>query len=112
MTITGPSPSTTLAVPRALTKTYSSGSTRVEALRGVDVGFRAGRFTAIMGPSGSGKSTLMRCLASLDSATSGTIVIGGREITALDDNELTRLRRDCLGFVIRSFNLVPTLTAE
>ncbi|MFB0833155.1 ABC transporter ATP-binding protein [Arthrobacter halodurans] len=113
MTITQHPSTRTLAVAAAgLTKTYGSGGTRVEALRGVDVGFEAGRFTAIMGPSGSGKSTLMHCLAGLDTATAGSIRVGGREITTLDDNELTRLRRDQIGFVFQSFNLVPTLTAE
>jgi putative ABC transport system ATP-binding protein len=112
-TTTTETPLSTLAVAATgLTKTYGSGDTRVEALRGVDVGFERGRFTAIMGPSGSGKSTLMHCLAGLDTATSGSIHIGGREITGLSDDALTRLRRDQIGFVFQSFNLVPTLTAE
>ncbi|MEE1620774.1 ABC transporter ATP-binding protein [Zafaria sp. Z1313] len=114
MTITDTSlPTSTAAVAaRGLTKHYGSGDTRVEALRGVDVAFERGRFTAIMGPSGSGKSTLMHCLAGLDTATSGEILIAGQDITRLDDNQLTRLRRDTIGFVFQSFNLVPTLTAE
>ena len=97
---------------RALTRSYGKGDAQVHALRGVDVDFEAGRFTAIMGPSGSGKSTLMHCLAGLDTPTSGSVSIGGTEITGLDDTALTRLRRDRVGFVFQSFNLVPTLTAE
>lgn len=113
MTITSEQHTGTLAVAASgLTKAYGSGSTRVEALRGVDVEFGAGRFTAIMGPSGSGKSTLMHCLAGLDSPSAGSIRIGGQEITGLDDNRLTRLRREKIGFVFQSFNLVPTLNAE
>jgi putative ABC transport system ATP-binding protein len=78
----------------------------------VDVEIGQGQFTAIMGPSGSGKSTLMHCLAGLDTATSGRIWIGDTEITALGEKQLTRLRRDQIGFVFQSFNLLPTLTAE
>ena len=80
--------------------------------RGVSVGFERGRFSAIMGPSGSGKSTLMHILAGLDRPTSGTVTLDGDEITGLDDAELTRLRRDKLGFVFQFFNLIPVLTAE
>ncbi len=97
---------------RGLTKVYGTGATQVEALAGVDIDFPVGRFTAIMGPSGSGKSTLMHCLAGLDSATSGQIVIGDVDITGLQDTELTRLRRDKVGFIFQAFNLVPTLTTE
>ncbi|MGW9550724.1 ABC transporter ATP-binding protein [Citricoccus zhacaiensis] len=97
---------------RGLVKTYGKGEAVVHALAGVDVDFSEGRFTAIMGPSGSGKSTLMHCLAGLDTADSGSIVLGGQEITGLNDTELTRLRRDRIGFVFQAFNLVPTLTAE
>jgi putative ABC transport system ATP-binding protein len=97
---------------RGLVKTYGRGEAAVHALAGVDVDFAAGAFTAIMGPSGSGKSTLMHCLAGLDTADSGTIVLGGQQITGLNDTELTRLRRDRIGFVFQAFNLVPTLTAE
>ena len=112
-----PSSSTTTttapaASARALTKTYGRGDAEVHALRGVDVDFAAGAFTAIMGPSGSGKSTLMHCLAGLDTPTSGSVVLGGTEITGLGDTALTRLRRDRVGFVFQAFNLVPTLTAE
>ncbi len=108
----GPGSTTTAAAAQALNKTYGKGDTAVHALRGVDVSFETGTFTAIMGPSGSGKSTLMHCLAGLDSADSGRIWIGGTEITGLNDAEITRLRRDSVGFVFQSFNLVPTLTAE
>lgn len=97
---------------RGLVKTYGRGEAAVRALAGVDVDFAAGRFTAIMGPSGSGKSTLMHCLAGLDTADAGRIVLGGQEITGLGDAALTRLRRDRIGFVFQAFNLVPTLTAE
>ena len=96
---------------RALTKVYGRGAAAVHALDGVDVDFAAGAFTAIMGPSGSGKSTLMHVLAGLDQATSGTARLGDTEITALGDDELTRLRRNRVGFVFQSFNLLPTLTA-
>jgi putative ABC transport system ATP-binding protein len=84
----------------------------VVALRSVDVEFAAGQFTAIMGPSGSGKSTLMHCMAGLDSATSGRVYIGDADLTTMKDNDLTRLRRERMGFVFQAFNLVPTLTAE
>lgn len=97
---------------RGLTKTYGSGDTAVHALRGVDVDFGAGMFTAIMGPSGSGKSTLMHCLAGLDTATAGTVEVGGTEITTLGDRALTELRRDRIGFVFQAFNLLPVLSAE
>jgi putative ABC transport system ATP-binding protein len=99
------------AVASNLTKVYGQGDTRVTALNDVSVSFERGRLTAIMGPSGSGKSTLMHCLAGLDSITSGRVWIGETEITGLDDRALTRLRRDAVGFVFQSFNLVPTLTA-
>jgi putative ABC transport system ATP-binding protein len=95
-----------------VTKRYGSGEAAVEALAGVSTGFERGRFTAIMGPSGSGKSTLMHILAGLDTPTSGTVRLDGEEITALDEAELTRLRREKLGFVFQFFNLLPVLTAE
>ena len=91
---------------------YGEGDAAVDALAGVTVGFERGRFSAIMGPSGSGKSTLMHILAGLDRPTSGTVTLDGEEITGLDDAELTRLRRDKLGFVFQFFNLIPVLTAE
>ncbi|WP_040791956.1 ABC transporter ATP-binding protein [Nocardia paucivorans] len=94
-----------------LTKIYGSGDTRVVALDAVSIEFACGEFTAIMGPSGSGKSTLMHCLAGLDSADSGTVHIGGTELTELTDKQMTALRRDRVGFVFQAFNLVPTLTA-
>ena len=95
-----------------LTKTYGSGQARVVALDDVTLDLYAGEFTAVMGPSGSGKSTLMHCCAALDKPTSGSVTIGDTEISRLKDKELTRLRRDQVGFVFQSFNLVPTLTAE
>jgi putative ABC transport system ATP-binding protein len=92
-------------------KTYGKGSTEVRALDGVTVTFQAGAFTAIMGPSGSGKSTLLHCIAGLDTLTSGSAFIGDQDLSTLDDHDLTILRRDRIGFVFQSFNLVPTLTA-
>ncbi|KAB2352210.1 ABC transporter ATP-binding protein [Actinomadura rudentiformis] len=93
-------------------KTYGAGDGAVAALRGVSAEFARGQFTAIMGPSGSGKSTFLHCLAGLDVVTSGTIVIGDVDITGLSRTRLTELRRDRLGFVFQSFNLLPMLTAE
>ncbi|GAA1002298.1 ABC transporter ATP-binding protein [Nocardiopsis tropica] len=101
-----------VVVARGLTKTYDTGDSKVHALAGVDVEFHRGAFTAIMGPSGSGKSTLMHCLAGLDVATSGTVHLGRTQITGLRDAELTLLRRDRIGFIFQSFNLLPMLTAE
>lgn len=103
--------STIAAGAENLVKRYGSGDTAVEALRGVTISFRAGEFTAIMGPSGSGKSTLMHCLAGLDVASGGRVHIGDVDLTALSDKNMTMLRRDRIGFVFQSFNLVPTLTA-
>jgi putative ABC transport system ATP-binding protein len=94
-----------------LWKVYGDGDARVVALRDVSASFARGRFTAIMGPSGSGKSTLMHCLAGLDTATRGTVHIGGTEVSGLRDKALTRLRRDRVGFIFQQFNLLPTLTA-
>ncbi len=94
-----------------LVKVYGSGPTAVRAVDDVSVEFNAGSFTAIMGPSGSGKSTLMHCLAGLDSVTGGHIIIGETDITVLKDRQLTELRRDKVGFIFQSFNLLPTLTA-
>jgi putative ABC transport system ATP-binding protein len=95
-----------------VSRRYGDGEAAVDALVDVSTGFQRGRFTAIMGPSGSGKSTLMHILAGLDKPTAGTVVLDGQEITSLDDGELTKLRRDKLGFVFQFFNLLPVLTAE
>ncbi|MGP3948017.1 ABC transporter ATP-binding protein [Streptomyces sp. 7N604] len=95
----------------ALTKAYGSGETAVLALDAVDVAIARGRFTAVMGPSGSGKSTLMHCLAGLDTVSAGQVWLGETEITGLNERELTRLRRDRVGFMFQSFNLLPTLNA-
>ena len=102
----------TIASATDLRRTYGEGQAAVHALRGVSISFPVGQFTAIMGPSGSGKSTLMHLLAGLDKPTSGSVVLDGQELSALDDAGLTRLRRDRLGFVFQAFNLVPVLTAE
>ena len=95
-----------------LVKDYGSGSNAVHALRGVNITFEQGRFTAIMGPSGSGKSTLMHTLAGLDSATSGHIMFDGKDLTRMNDDQLTLLRRHQIGFIFQSFNLLPMFTAE
>jgi putative ABC transport system ATP-binding protein len=95
----------------AAVKVYGRGGTSVRALDGVTVGFAAGRFTAIMGPSGSGKSTLMHCLAGLDSLSEGRVLVGDVDLGTLSDRQLTRLRRERIGFVFQSFNLLPMLTA-
>ena len=92
-------------------KVYGRGDTAVRALDGVDVEFAAGAFTAIMGPSGSGKSTLMHCIAGLDELTDGHVFVGDVDLSRLGDRKLTAVRRDRIGFVFQSFNLVPTLTA-
>ena len=108
-----PVTSTSTAAARAVdvVKSYGSGDTEVRALDHVSLDVVAGEFTAIMGPSGSGKSTLMHCIAGLDSVTSGSVSIGDVELVGLSDKKLTALRRDRIGFVFQSFNLVPTLTA-
>jgi putative ABC transport system ATP-binding protein len=100
-----------VAQVRNAVKRYGAGDTAVTALDDVTVQFLRGSFTAIMGPSGSGKSTLMHVAAGLDTLTSGEVVIGGQPLSELTDNHLTRVRRDRLGFVFQSFNLIPTLTA-
>ena len=97
---------------RALTKRYGEGDVAVDALRGVDVAFTPGTFTAIMGPSGSGKSTMMHILAGLDQPTSGSVEIAGTRLDALGDHDLTLLRRSQIGFIFQSYNLLPVLTAE
>jgi putative ABC transport system ATP-binding protein len=94
-----------------IVKLYGDGETAVRALNHVSVELIRGEFTAIMGPSGSGKSTLMHCLAGLDTVTAGSIQVGGVELAGLSDKKMTALRRDRIGFVFQSFNLVPTLTA-
>jgi putative ABC transport system ATP-binding protein len=91
---------------------YGEGEAAVDALAGVSVSFPAGRFAAIMGPSGSGKSTLMHILAGLDRPTSGTVRVAGVQLTELGDRELTQLRRDRIGFIFQTFNLLPVLSAE
>jgi putative ABC transport system ATP-binding protein len=110
-TITPVSPSFAAARAVNVVKSYGTGPTAVRALDDVDVELRRGEFTAIMGPSGSGKSTLMHCLAGLDTVTSGYVAIGDVELRGLSDKKMTALRRDRIGFVFQSFNLVPTLTA-
>lgn len=95
-----------------MTKVYGDAEAEVHALRGVDIGFGAAEFTAIMGPSGSGKSTLLHCLAGLDTVSSGSVWLGEDQITGMNDAELTRLRRDRIGFIFQAFNLLPTLTAR
>jgi putative ABC transport system ATP-binding protein len=97
---------------REIRRRFGEGDASVDALRGVTIDFARGRYTAIMGPSGSGKSTLMNVLAGLDRPTAGEVTLDGTDISALDDGELTRLRRDKLGFVFQFFNLLPVLTAE
>ncbi|MEM9036803.1 MAG: ABC transporter ATP-binding protein [Actinomycetota bacterium] len=93
-------------------KIYGRGDTEVRALDDITIGFETGRFTAVMGPSGSGKSTLMHCIAGLDDLTDGRVFIGDTDLTSLNEKQLTRLRRDRIGFVFQAFNLVPTLSAE
>jgi putative ABC transport system ATP-binding protein len=96
----------------AVTRRYGEGEAAVDALRGVSLDVPAGQFTAIMGPSGSGKSTLMHLLAGLDRPTAGTVYVGTEDITRMSDKALTKLRREHIGFVFQSFNLLPTLSAE
>ncbi len=98
-------------IGRGIVRRYGQGETAVDALRGVSVDIAQGRLTAVMGPSGSGKSTLMHILAGLDRPTAGEVSVAGVEITALDDTELTKLRRDHIGFIFQFFNLLPMLTA-
>jgi putative ABC transport system ATP-binding protein len=97
---------------RDVTRRYGEGDTAVDALRGVTLGVSRGQLVAVMGPSGSGKSTLMHILAGLDRPTSGAVTIAGTEIENLGDTELTRLRREHIGFVFQFFNLLPMLSAE
>ncbi len=100
-----------VVVARDVTRRYGEGDTAVDALRGVSVDVQAGQLTAVMGPSGSGKSTLMHILAGLDTPTSGSVTIAGTEITTLGDTDLTKLRREHIGFVFQFFNLLPMLNA-
>jgi putative ABC transport system ATP-binding protein len=105
---TGPA----VVVARDLTRRYGAGDTAVDALRGVSLEIAEGELTAVMGPSGSGKSTLMHILAGLDQPTGGSVEIAGKDITRLNDDDLTKLRRDHIGFVFQFFNLLPMLSAE
>ena len=104
-------PADAVARTEDLRKVYGKGDAAVEALRGVSIAFAGGEFTAIMGASGSGKSTLLHIMAGLDAPTSGHVYIGDTDLTSLSEKELTKLRRDHVGFVFQAFNLVPTLTA-
>jgi len=103
---------TAVVVGNDVTRRYGEGDSAVDALRGVSVDIEPGKMTAVMGPSGSGKSTLMHILAGLDKPTSGDVQIAGTEITTLGDNDLTKLRREHIGFVFQFFNLLPMLTAR
>ncbi|MFF4446949.1 ABC transporter ATP-binding protein [Streptomyces sp. NPDC001502] len=104
---------TTAAVElRGVRRAYGRGGSTVHALRGIDLSLPRGSFTAVMGPSGSGKSTFLQCAAGLDLPTEGSVRLGGTEITAMNENELTELRRSRLGFVFQAFNLLPSLTVE
>jgi putative ABC transport system ATP-binding protein len=104
-------PATVAVQARDLVKTYGRGDTAVRALDGASLSIPTGQFAAVMGPSGSGKSTLMHALAGLDDVDAGQIILGGTEVTGLGERQRTLLRRDRIGFVFQSFNLVPTLTA-
>jgi putative ABC transport system ATP-binding protein len=96
---------------RDVVRRYGQGDTAVDALRGVSIDIARGQLTAVMGPSGSGKSTLMHILAGLDQPTSGDVIVAGEDVTRMDDDQLTRLRRDHIGFIFQFFNLLPMLTA-
>jgi putative ABC transport system ATP-binding protein len=106
------SPTGAVVAARGITRRYGSGDTAVDALRGIDLDIVSGKLTAVMGPSGSGKSTLMHILAGLDKPTAGSVTIDGTELTTLKDSDLTKLRREHIGFVFQFFNLLPMLTAE
>ena len=112
MTTTSP-PTTTAVASRAVgaSKIYGKGDTEVRALDNVDVEFERGAYTAIMGPSGSGKSTLLHCIAGLDTLTSGQVYLGDIDLSSLNEKKLTQLRRDKIGFIFQTYNLIPTLTA-
>jgi len=111
--MTTTSPPTTAVAARAVNanKIYGDGETEVRALDGVSVEFQRGGYTAIMGPSGSGKSTLLHCIAGLDTLTSGQVFLGDVELSSLSEKKLTQLRRDKIGFIFQTYNLIPTLTA-
>ncbi len=104
--------SSTAARAEGVTKVYGWGDTRVTALDDMSVAFTRGEFTAVMGPSGSGKSTLMHCMAGLDSVTEGSVFIGDQDLSTLSDRQLTKLRRERIGFIFQAYNLVPTLSAS
>jgi putative ABC transport system ATP-binding protein len=110
-TAAAPATATTIAAA-GLVRRYGEGDAAVHALRGVSIDIPAGQFCAVMGPSGSGKSTLMHLLAGLDRPTAGTVHVAGEEVSSMKDKALTALRREHIGFVFQSFNLLPTLTAE
>jgi putative ABC transport system ATP-binding protein len=110
--VTEKATSDTVIEAKELTRRYGEGDTAVEALRGCSIDVRRGELTAVMGPSGSGKSTLMHILAGLDRPTTGEVSIEGIEIAKLNDNDLTKLRREHIGFIFQFFNLLPMLTAE
>ena len=112
MTTLAPPASRTAVRAAGLVKVHGSGGTAVRALDGVDIDLAYGGLTAVMGPSGSGKSTLMHCLAGLETPTSGEVWLGDTALSGLSDRELTVLRRERVGFVFQSFNLLPTMTAE
>ena len=107
----GIDPSNVAARAESASKIYGSGENEVKALDNVSVSFERGKFSAIMGPSGSGKSTLMHCIAGLDALTEGNVFIGDTELSQLNDKEITKLRREKIGFIFQSFNLIPTLNA-
>ena len=109
---TNEAPPTSVVTAQDVTRRFGEGDTAVDALRGVSLAVEPAQLTAVMGPSGSGKSTLMHILAGLDQPTSGVVTITGSDITTLDDTDLTKLRRDRIGFIFQFFNLLPMLTAE
>jgi putative ABC transport system ATP-binding protein len=111
-TATPPAATQRVVAAESLTRRYGEGETAVDALRGVNMSVMSGELSAVMGPSGSGKSTLMHILAGLDRPTSGRVEVAGQDITQMDDNELTLLRREHIGFIFQFFNLLPMLTAE
>ena len=111
ITIDQPHTTTVVISARDVVRRYGEGDTAVDALRGVSLDIAEGHLTAVMGPSGSGKSTLMHILAGLDQPTSGAVTVAGIDIGGLDDTELTKLRRDHIGFIFQFFNLLPMLTA-